>query len=439
MTDTMLIEKIDRKCKSKIQELKVYWIFHLVTELLQLQVSKQTLVSLREGKWQDIGHLQYFTAILNGYWGKNHVSIIKDCAAYYLQKIMEDLDKHKSGTDNALLHRYHLCCVAFCMFSRRYFLYFPKQNHPYKKFGFLLWSEFHNDSGYLITPKGFLSFSGLNCAMEIPKDISWLSHDQPIPWIVNFDKCEVNQDFFNLYESQKKICAAKKQGKQNVHPVMTLEMRNYKTPEGCYHYTGSDFKRALTQLRLGVLLIETQGRKALKEKNNFYEIKVFSNTDDRNKGYVQSFYNTGYNCVEMRVIHDKKKLESKGKDLTPEYIKCWEQVSRCRFVYTYYPLDDTEGANCVYEGDLYFTNCHYGWDLIPDSEVNDALTKMDKKKYTKERLNKMKFYDKLDSMNIKDVYRLQVSNSAKSTVLFPFEKIGKLTLNKTGYSLANPY
>jgi len=214
---------LDEKCKGMIQEFKIHWIYVLATKLQLLTVSPKTLDYLYNGQWKNVDSLQFFIAILNGYWGKNHANVIRECAVYHLENIMQkfcihsDCDfkagfvafdvpqsaTHHCNIDNEILHKYHLCCVAYCMLSRCHFIYFPKDN-AYKRFGFCLRSNFCSE--YVVTPKGLLSLRKYEDIPRIEAELYW-------PWVKSFSKCPHNDQFFKLHNS----------------PDTTFEISNYRT------------------------------------------------------------------------------------------------------------------------------------------------------------------------------------------------------------------
>ena len=294
---------------------------------------------------------------------------------------------HHCNIDNEILHKYHLCCVAYCMFSRRHFICFPKDN-AYKRFGFCLRSNFCYE--YVITPKGLLSLRKFEDIPRIEPELYW-------PWVKNFSKCLDNDDFFKLHNSLD----------------TAVEISNYRTdPEkkGPCVYTHKNFEDALKELRRGFLELYNGGKEALQNmNNNLWEVKEYLNMDKPNQGYVKTFDNTTSSCLEMRVMHNQQ-----GN---------FASVNRCRFVYTYNIKCDNNGKYSGCEGYLYFTNSHYGWDLIPEQRLDETLTKM--KHIRKESLNT--YEKKINSISKPDLHRLQAKEEIKERE-FPFERIGLLTL-----------
>jgi len=102
----MSIAEINDICITKLKCEKLHKIIRLACELQQLQVSKQTFDLLRKGNWKNVDHLQFFVAMLQGFWGKNSFDHLIEYATYHLMKVMKLRDQNS-------LHKYQFCCVLF--------------------------------------------------------------------------------------------------------------------------------------------------------------------------------------------------------------------------------------------------------------------------------------------------------------------------------------
>ena len=211
---------------------------------------------------------------------------------------------------------------------------------------------------------------------------------------------------------------------------------------------------------------------------NFYHVKNFENTGNKDTGIMASFPKkiefqdlaTELNFVEMRVIIDESKFKqvddvkelaksyfsitSKGfyPDVIEDRIKhqiddaSQKVVSACRFVFAKFNNRAEEDQD-RYQGILYFTNSHYGHELIKfDNEtpqllckkcrenpkIKKAITEQCLRKAVPSMCNECKFKLQQHMMKIKDGNERQI---------FPYQCIGRLTLtltaNMTNYVTLN--
>ena len=62
-----LVAKIDEKCKVELKRRKLCDIIKLVDEIQDLKVTGETLALLKDNKWKEVNHLQFFVALLHGW------------------------------------------------------------------------------------------------------------------------------------------------------------------------------------------------------------------------------------------------------------------------------------------------------------------------------------------------------------------------------------
>jgi len=87
-------------------------IIEFACELQLLQVTTETFIKLRNNKWKDVDHLQFYVAMLQGYWGRNDYEDLRGYATYHLVEVIKSTDTHE-------LHKYQLCCVGYASSLQR--------------------------------------------------------------------------------------------------------------------------------------------------------------------------------------------------------------------------------------------------------------------------------------------------------------------------------
>lgn len=175
-----------------------------------------------------------------------------------------------------------------------------------------------------------------------------------------------------------------------------------------FSYTVVHFKNALNALQASLLPLIQGTTHDITESGAPYHIKKFENKSSEGKGRMKCFKpwppnhsHIKYEYAEMRIIDNNV-----------------DQISRCRFVYQYY--HNTKKSCCV--GVLYFTDSHYGWDLIPEEKMDKTLK--DKHKLKDDDLKKLSYFKKQEIVGKRKLYQLQ--DEIKGT--FPFQPIGILRI-----------
>ena len=338
----------------------------MVATIQLLHVSPETQRHLKDGKWQDVDHLQFFVAILHGYWGKNSCECIRACACFHL----EEMRKEVNMCDGNSLHKYCLCAIGFCLFCEKTHVSFEVPGGKvYYVIGLMLYSEL-----------GFNQQSSTICFEHVPDK-------GDLPWIDRFDKCKTDDMFVKLLSTTNTI------------PV---DMSNYYEREieeqsSNYKYTYEDLSGALQALKYYIFNSDRP------TSYDLYKVKEF---DNNSSGMGRMKYSIPFRERTLKYI---KMRVTPQCDNTPI-------IRRCRFVYQYWCCN----GKCA--GILYFTDSHYGWDLIPDNEVKRALLN----KFSEKTLNNLNFYEKLHKLSKCELFNLQNS----ITTGFPFVKIGILTMRK---------
>ena len=288
-------------------------VIEMVAEMHLLRVLPETIRYLKEGKWEDVDHLQFFVAILHGYWGKNTYENIRACACFHLEEIKCEVD---SNTLLQPLWKYHLCVIGFCLFCESTNVAIVKLPWGVLYYGLMLRGPKleHNQPFYLEN----------------------LPDEADLPWVSRFNACVTDHRYIQLYE-----------GNSNSIRISNYYEREIKNTTDCYNYRKADIDRALNALQHYIIYGNSI---------DGYNVKGFDNKTSEDTGRMQCFehFRAGVQCAEMWV--------TPRNDETPAIIR------RCRFVYEYFKYHD---GKCV--GILYFTDSHYGWDLIPEQEVEQRL------------------------------------------------------------------
>ena len=209
--------------------------------------------------------------------------------------------------------------------------------------------------------------------------------------------------------------------------------RNFKS----FTYTYAHFENALNALQTSFLPLFQEPEGDINITRAPYHIKIFDNESSETKGRMKCFKpwprdDIKYKYAEMRIT-----------DNCP-------QISRCRFVYQYYYYNTKKGRNnhpqssqisryqhCYYKskkgccvGMLYFTDSHYGQDLICEEEIYKTLKH--KHNFTDNYyLRRLSYFNKQNRLSKSELYQLQDKIKGK----FPFRPIGILRIWQNTYTL----
>jgi len=439
VNETMLIAEIDKKCKTELEQRKLCNIIELSCELRLMQVTEETFELLRTNKWDKVDHLQFFVAMLQGYWGKNDEFKLIEYASHHLVEMMKSTNVH----DNDKLHKYQLCCVGYCLFSpetyiisdKDYEICLLRKDKMKINNEILLCDRLITVSGYKITWYGQVSLQAPKLDCKSMKPLPQYD-DNELPWFEVFDLCKIDDQFVKLYNEPVQDDQLAQNDQQGI------PMRSYRSSESCsYLYKRGDLELALKALQdychaKNYFFCETQSSAANSLPNKYrlktlYGVKDFHNKD---AGYMQSFpeKKDGIWYVEMRVVHVKDKLvkinihEDENllhKDRVKDHLDNWEKVSRCRFVCALYYTKDN---NLI--GTLFFTDSHYGDDKVKEERIEDKLKE---KNINFDSLNYFEKVNKLiESTSKAEWYDLK-EEIVKEGNYYPFKALGKLRIKRT--------
>ena len=358
------VDKIEENCRSEIKKRHLDKFIEMIATIQLAHVSPETLTDLKHGKWQSVDHLQFFVAILHGHWGKNSCENIRSCACYHLEEMRKEVDM----CDGSSIQKYCLCAIGFCMFCENTYVSFELK--ACYVIGLVLYSEL----GF--TPKTI----NFDCVTE----------KGDLPWIDRFDDCDKVDEYIKLFKKE----------------VQAISMSNYyereiKKDKTDHQYTFNDLTGALHALQH--YLFNTDDPPIDYEQ---YEVKEFHNKTSSRQGRMSCF-KPFRNDIVLRYIETRVTSQCNNTPI----------ICRCRFVYQYFLRD---GKICI--GCLYFTDSHYGWDLIPEDKVDERLTA---------DIRNKNFYEKFHELSKMEIFDLQ--NSIKRG--FPFVNIGKLIIRKSNYKL----
>ncbi|XP_065906238.1 uncharacterized protein [Dysidea avara] len=305
-----------------------------MTEVHFQEVTEVTFALLRNNRWEEIDHLQFFLAMLHGYWGRNYYNSLMGLAMYHLREVMK-LTYISPSKEN--LHQYHLCCVGFCLFSPEVNIKFADGGNQFPEmYKFFVQIHYH-----IIVP-------ALCTITALP------INENELPWVDAFHLRKEDRGFVELFD---------KNNKKRDFPMHSFRRDKcecggkYKCE---YRYTKDDLIKAFKALE--DFLDPLTDNKTLYES---YRIKQpFHNKDNKKDGYMKCFP-LDINYIEMRVIEDPRALQKRNLGNT----RRWNKVSRCRFVFAYSQVD---GQNII-QGKLYFTDSHYGEDKIKKEALTEKL------------------------------------------------------------------
>ena len=107
--------EIEEKCKSEIKKRHLDKLIDTIAKMHLLHVSQATITYLNQGRWREVDHLQFFVAVLHGYWGKNSYKDIRKCACFHLN----EMRKQVSMSDSTSIKNYFLCAAGFLLFCEK--------------------------------------------------------------------------------------------------------------------------------------------------------------------------------------------------------------------------------------------------------------------------------------------------------------------------------
>ena len=161
--------------------------------------------------------------------------------------------------------------------------------------------------------------------------------------------------------------------------------------------------------------------KQFKESESYvctYNVKKFHN--DNKCGHMKCFpFIEPFLFAELRIIPEQK--DSPGQRTATNPNKNPSSVFRCRFVYAYIKKQNK------YKGKLFMTTSHYGWDMLPETMLNEILTRLQQSVCDKTWKEKCEIAtQKLRMYHLQqEVVRHCVSAQDDNSWEFPFVYLGK--------------
>ena len=318
-----LIAEVDKRCKAELKRQKLSDIIELSCEIQFLQVTEVTFALLRNNRWEEIDHLQFFVVMLHGYWGRNYYNSLMELAMYHLRELMK-LTYISPSEEN--LHQYHLCCVGFCLFSPEVNIKFADGSNQFPE----MYKYFVQVHHHIIVP-------ALCIITALP------INENELPWVDAFYLRKKDRGFVELFDKKRHF---------PMHSFRRDKCGCGATPVCKYEYTKEDLMKALETLKD---YLDPLSDKSTSLYESYRIKQPFHNEDNDRNGYMKCFP-LDINYVEMRVIQDPRALKMQNT----QYINKWNKVSRCRFVFAYSQVNDQN----IIKGNLYFTDSHYGEDKI---------------------------------------------------------------------------
>ena len=222
---------LDEWCKKEIESRKLHKLVPLMCEIDLIRIAGETLKNLKSGKWKEIDHLQFLTAVLCGHWGMNSLAVVKEWAIFHLVEVMNVVKLQNKFIYS--LHQYKLCCMCFVLLCDDHFVKFDNSysiiactSHPCPVLDRLY--DVTTD-GYLISPS--LYTHKLN---ESPLPFP----DEPeLPWVQLYRHCRYITNFLQLYNNK------------NTTPILNhTSCGPVKRGQEWYNYTQDEFLLAMGAL-----------------------------------------------------------------------------------------------------------------------------------------------------------------------------------------------
>ena len=388
--------KIEEECRRELEKRQLDQIISLTAEILLLPVLEDTLDKLKDGKWEDVDPLQFMIATLHGYWGKNSYTTMRCCAQFHHDKLKETAVV--MGEED--VHRYHLGSIALCLFYESTCVNFDLPVVGWdKKLAFCIElsnSNFASQLEQLASPG--IRFEHVTSISISSQEFQEIPQQRELIWedehYANMSKLKDDR-FIKLFNED------------NPTPISIsnyCKERNFKP----FTYTYAHFENALNALQTSFLPLFQEPEGDINKTGAPYHIKKFDNESSGSKGRMKCFKpwprdDIKYKYAEMRITDNDPKPS---------------QISRCRFVYQYH--HNITKRCCV--GVLYFTDSHYGWDLICEEEIDKTLKH--KHNFTDNDLRGLNYFEKQKRLNKRELYQLQDKIKEK----FPFTPIGILRI-----------
>ena len=440
----------------------------LIYELTLTVLYKESLDLIKNGdksSWEKVDHLQFLLAMSRGHWGNNTFTTIREWATFHLLEIRKKaLEKHIP----AYLHVYKLCCVCYVLLSEHHFVTFVGPNEDLDDYclGILANTTKIDADGVenisCIDGNTHTDLIGNSPNGKYPDKEE---RSEVYSWEDLFQHCKTIPDCIKMWRTSE---TAEK------HQWKIRDIYAAKKNEPSYTYSSIDFKMVMIALT-DYLLKVTKKKQSINSSTNNTDLRInsfniqpFRNETVPEKARMSGFptpielENSFYKFIEARVIIDQKKVK-KRDDLVDSYVSsimkeydqkdtkevlelkeqikkdiesCLEKQTKenttllgCRFVFAL--LNDPAEADYTYEGILFYTNCHYGDNLIQlqDQETLSMLCEKCRKKTIQletDLLRKLYEQDKNCYFEM-----LKVANcKMRARQIYPYQNIGRLKLSR---------
>ena len=159
-----------------------------------------------------------------------------------------------------------------------------------------------------------------------------------------------------------------------------------------------------------------------------YNVKKFCNKDNEGRGHMECFPCSHLEFAELRIIPDNQGTQVNKNPLS---------VSRCRFVYVYIRNE------AKFEGVLFLTTSHYGWDFLPELILDKILSENPFNKRQKDiksldwnkkhEIVKCKFFDEIYRLQQRVIFHCNRMESNEG--LFRFVNLGAVTFDNRNFTL----
>ena len=385
------VDDLSRICWKKIEELHLHKIIPLVCEIKFIKLFNETLKLLRIGdksSWERIDPLQFLVAVLRGHWGKNNLTCIKEWATFCLLKSMGNV---KRGNPK-LLHQYKLCCMCFVLLFNDSFVRFAKPDE-----------KECDQYEIIVCNKEEHRLIDVICNSKSPQaplhDPSGIFPTGELAgWVGLFECCDHEHGCIDLYKSGKPW---EIRNHYRIRTIPDSQRYPYQRNELLLCLGAlSDEARQLSDATDGVRHQQSINKTT---RQRCYNVKEFFNQDNEKKGHMEYFsdlkiladlieknklHDYGISYTETKLVLDSTKFQNVlelhslyAQDLAMQRVveisvlrkvihdsKNWEKISSCRFVFAQFVTPITP-VNRTITGILFYTDTHYGHNLI---EFNEA-------------------------------------------------------------------
>ena len=462
------VDKVSGVCWKKIEELQLHTIIPLVCEIKFIKLFNETLKLLKKGNkssWEKIDPLQFLVAVLRGHWGKNTLTCIKEWATFCLLKSMGNV---KRGNPK-LLHQYKLCCMCFVLLFNDSFVRFAKPDEKEcDQYEIIVCNkEEHRLIDVIYNSKS------LQAPLHNPSGT--FPTGELAGWVGLFECCNHEHGCIDLYKGKEPWEIGNHYRIQTIpdsqrYPYQRNELllclgalsdEARQLSDGVRHRQGVN--KTVRQRCYNVKKFFNQDNEEKRHMEYFSDFKILADHIEKELHNYSIFYTETKLVLDRREFQDVSELRSSyAQDLAMQRVveipvlqkviqdsEDWKKISSCRFVFAQFVTPITP-VNRTITGILFYTDTHYGHNLI---EFNEAQLNKLRTECTRVPMN---CFDKLPQILQTSAEQRQESVSerelinaikglchlcrygmlnitikeieASSNKIFPFIKVGRLTL-----------